>query len=57
MVDSDGDGIVNTRDLDSDGDGVSDLYEAGYSAYDADGDGRIDGAVGTNGIPSAIADG
>ncbi len=57
VVDSDGDGLVNTRDLDSDGDGVSDLYEAGYSAYDTDGDGRIDGGVETNGIPSAIADG
>ncbi len=57
VVDTDGDGIVNTLDLDSDGDGVSDLYEAGYSAYDSDDDGRIDGVVGENGIPAAIADG
>jgi hypothetical protein len=45
--DADGDGLPNLADLDSDGDGVSDLVEAGGT--DANGDGRVDHFVDTNG--------
>ena len=37
--DIDGDGIVNSKDLDSDGDGCFDVAEAGLS--DPDGDGML----------------
>ncbi len=40
LLDTDGDGVVDNRDLDSDNDGLVDLLEARGS--DADGDGRID---------------
>ncbi len=46
-VDTDGDGTPDYRDLDSDGDSKSDLVEAGGS--DADGNGRVDGFVDTDG--------
>jgi large repetitive protein len=57
-VDSDGDGKLDAFDLDSDNDGVLDLYEAGYTStqlttLDPDGDGIVNGPVGTNGIPDA----
>jgi len=53
--DADNDGIPNYRDLDSDNDGLPDFYEAGIAvALDTDADGRVDGAVGENGLPDAV---
>ncbi len=40
LLDTDGDSVVDNRDLDSDNDGLADLVEARGS--DSDGDGRID---------------
>ncbi|WP_038033329.1 Ig-like domain-containing protein [Thermopetrobacter sp. TC1] len=52
--DLDGDGLPNRLDVDSDGDGIADFIEAGLDpSLDADGDGRIDGAVDANGVPVA----
>lgn len=56
-ADTDGDGIPNFRDLDSDNDGLPDLDESGITnipAVDSDGDGRVDGAVGSNGLANAL---
>ena len=50
VVDTDGDGVEDFRDLDSDNDGIPDVIEAGGS----DGDG--DGVIGT-GIPTVDANG
>lgn len=50
--DFDGDGIVNSQDLDSDNDGIPDVIEAGGT--DADGDGRVDYA--TPGDPLSMVD-
>jgi len=47
FVDSDGDGVVDFRDLDSDNDGLPDVVEVGGS--DVDGDGQIDGFTDTDG--------
>jgi gliding motility-associated-like protein len=44
--DSDGDGVINSNDLDSDNDGVPDLIEAGGA--DFTGDGAIDNITDTN---------
>ena len=52
-VDTDGDGIPDYQDLDSDNDGIPDIDEAGNGALDTDGDGRIDGAVDGDGLPTA----
>ncbi|MEZ4401114.1 MAG: OmpA family protein [Kofleriaceae bacterium] len=52
--DTDGDGIPDFLDLDSDGDHIYDADEAGHGGLDADGDGRVDGPVGTNGIADAL---
>lgn len=41
-LDTDGDGIIDSKDVDSDNDGIVDIIEAGH--VDADGDGRVDGA-------------
>ena len=44
-IDTDGDGIADSRDLDSDNDGISDLFESGIDVgLDSDNDGRIDAA-------------
>ena len=48
--DTDGDGVPNSKDIDSDNDGINDVVEAGL--LDADGDGKADGTVGTNGAVS-----
>jgi hypothetical protein len=57
--DTDGDGIINSLDLDSDNDGIPDVIESG--GIDTDRDGIADGTVGvttdTNGIPSSTTDG
>lgn len=53
-IDTDGDGVVDRRDLDSDNDGILDVLEAGHAGLDGDGDGRVDGAVGTDGIPNVV---
>jgi large repetitive protein len=54
-VDTDGDGIIDALDLDSDDDGILDLAESGQgTGADADNDGRLDGPVGTDGIPDSV---
>ena len=54
-VDTDGDGIFDHLDLDSDNDGISDLVESGQDAsvVDTNNDGVHDGAVNTQGVPTA----
>ena len=52
-LDSDSDGLVDRLDLDSDNDGLLDVQESGVANVadlDTDGDGRIDAAVGANGL-------
>ncbi|MHA8075267.1 Ig-like domain-containing protein [Aquirufa sp. TARAVU-A1A] len=53
--DTDGDNIPNYLDLDSDGDGIKDVIEAGGT--DANNDGKADGPVNANGIPSTAGTG
>jgi large repetitive protein len=54
-VDTDGDGVPDSRDLDSDNDGILDITESGRtSGADANGDGRLDGTVGADGIPDSV---
>ena len=48
--DIDGDGILNSLDLDSDNDGIFDVDEAGHAAADANDDGIIDGLPATFGV-------
>ncbi len=55
LADTDGDGVPNMRDLDSDNDGLTDVREAGGT--DANGDGKADGAIGTNGVPATAGNG
>ncbi len=58
LADTDGDGTPDIRDLDSDNDSVVDLFEAGGTeSIDGDGNGRIDGAVGSDGLPDALQPG
>ena len=54
ITDSDGDGTPDTLELDSDNDGRSDNVEALLSSHDTDGDGRVDGSVGANGLLDAL---
>ena len=53
VIDSDGDGILDYRDIDSDNDGITDLIESGANAsvVDANNDGIYDGTVNAQGIP------
>lgn len=56
--DADGDGIINSLDLDSDNDGITDLFEAGHNQLDADKNGMIDGdnvLFGDNGFFNVLA--
>jgi gliding motility-associated-like protein len=58
IYDLDGDGIANHNDLDADNDGIPDMYEAGHTAPDADGNGMIDGGpavFGQNGLYNPIS--
>ncbi len=55
-LDTDIDGIVDRLDLDADGDGVNDIYESGHGQLDMDGDGRLEGPFGTDGIPDVVQD-
>lgn len=59
IADIDGDSVPNYLDLDSDNDGINDVREATASSVnnDANNDGRIDGTVGTNGVPTAAGAG
>lgn len=52
LVDTDGDGIVNSEDLDADGDGIMDIIEAG--GVDLNNDGMVD--YQTEGDPSTMLD-
>ena len=55
QFDLDNDGIPNHFDLDSDGDGLFDLAESGANTFtDANFDGRVDDAVGTNGLADVL---
>ncbi len=53
-TDTDGDGIPDTLDLDSDNDGILDAVESGAPAQTLDSNGRIVGAVGSNGLIDAL---
>jgi Ca2+-binding RTX toxin-like protein len=53
-LDTDGDGIIDRLDLDSDNDGILDLKEAGHQGLDANGDGRVDGPSGKNGLADSV---
>ncbi|KAA1242425.1 gliding motility-associated C-terminal domain-containing protein, partial [Aquimarina sp. RZ0] len=55
-LDTDGDGVVDSQDLDADGDGVNDVIESGHGQIDLDGDGRLDGPFGDDGIPDIVQD-
>ncbi len=43
FVDTDGDGVPNSKDLDSDNDGITDVSENGFANLDTDFDGQLDG--------------
>ena len=49
--DTDGDGIPNRLDPDSDNDGISDVRES--NGTDINGDGKVDGGVDADGVPSS----
>ena len=57
-VDTDGDGIIDSLDLDSDNDGISDLAESGadIALHDPDGDGVIDAAQFVDADSDGLAD-
>ncbi len=49
--DTDGDGIPNRIDPDADNDGINDVRES--NGTDVDGDGKVDGTVDADGVPSS----
>jgi gliding motility-associated-like protein len=49
--DTDGDGIPNRLDPDADNDGINDVRES--NGTDVDGDGKVDGPVDADGVPSS----
>ena len=51
-LDTDGDNIADYLDLDSDNDGIYDAVEAGHGF--AHTSGRVNGAVGTDGVPDVV---
>ncbi|MGJ8716551.1 MAG: hypothetical protein ACSHXG_15740, partial [Maribacter stanieri] len=54
-LDTDNDGIPDYLDVDADNDGIYDAVEAGHGQpFDANG--RLTGAVGTDGIPDSVQD-
>ncbi|MGB3612494.1 MAG: Ig-like domain-containing protein, partial [Elainellaceae cyanobacterium] len=53
-LDTDGDGIIDSLDLDADNDGILDVTEAGHDRADTDGDGRLDGPFGPNGLADIV---
>ena len=62
-LDTDGDGIINSLDLDSDNDGIYDIVESNAISVpgvaDADNDGRVDGGtvsgnIGANGVFNSL---
>ena len=53
-LDTDGDGIIDSLDLDADNDGILDVVEAGHDQADTDGDGRLDGPFGPNGLADVV---
>ncbi len=55
-LDTDQDGVIDRLDLDADADGVNDVFEAGHGQLDMDGDGRLEGPFGTDGIPDVVQD-
>ncbi len=54
FLDTDMDGTIDRLDTDADGDGILDVIEAGHGIADTNGDGRLDGPVGTDGIPDSV---
>jgi large repetitive protein len=52
--DTDGDSIIDRLDLDSDNDGILDVKEAGHQGLDINGDGRVDGSYGKNGLADSV---
>ncbi len=50
--DTDGDGIINSLDLDSDNDGVFDAVEAGHGQPHTNG--RLNGPIGVDGLPDSV---
>ncbi|WP_152550765.1 beta strand repeat-containing protein, partial [Nonlabens ulvanivorans] len=50
--DSDGDGVIDSLDLDSDNDGIYDAVEAGHDQVNANG--QLTGPVGVDGVPDSV---
>ncbi len=55
-LDTDADGIIDSLDPDADGDGIFDYIEAGHGEEDADSNGALEGAVGSDGIVDRLQD-
>ncbi len=55
ICDNDGDGVLNSIDLDSDNDGIYDVFES--SSGESQSAGRLTGGVDSDGIPNSVSDG